>query len=576
MPHHLLKFQIGPVQDFIAAARSTRDLWSGSYLLSFLVAAGIRELVKHDGKLIFPSPGNQPLLTEPESWKTIQDQKALLTPNFPNLFVAELPTEGSADLGNKIAAAIQKQWDEIIARSAVALISQGILTRENEVAFTAQATSFFSFSWQITPCLGTYKDDYERNGKHLDAVRQTRDFKAPPSERGEKDSLTGREIALVRGSDEIRKKIRDQDYRNLFKHDDHLSAITLIKRVWHLAYLVAELKLKADSDRFPIRSTRAIAARSDEKDEEEDTDTAPGEKYLAAIAFDGDSIGKWISGEMLDTTTNLHAHHQAFSQCLSQFALDEVRKIIEELDEKTKIPLGFLIYAGGDDVVALVPADAALSVAQKIRNAFRTATDSIKDKDSQSPEGSAGIAIAHFKSPFQDLIREAQKAEKDAKRDSSKGGQGRSAFSITLLKRSGEVTKWGAKWDSGALELHKAILDEMKDGKLSGKFPHRVCQLIEPYLTQRTGLSKQADVPDFDAVGVLLMEFQHAATRQGSKEIAAKLSEPLEGYLQSLGTDPQTCLTALIGLCTTLAFTYRNLPMPKGTQQHEHTATPSH
>ncbi|NLT70152.1 MAG: type III-B CRISPR-associated protein Cas10/Cmr2, partial [Verrucomicrobiaceae bacterium] len=29
----LLLFSIGPVQDFIAAARSTRDLWSGSYLL---------------------------------------------------------------------------------------------------------------------------------------------------------------------------------------------------------------------------------------------------------------------------------------------------------------------------------------------------------------------------------------------------------------------------------------------------------------------------------------------------------------------------------------------------------------
>jgi CRISPR-associated protein Cmr2 len=31
-----LLFQIGPVQDFIAQARSTRDLWSGSYLLSWM------------------------------------------------------------------------------------------------------------------------------------------------------------------------------------------------------------------------------------------------------------------------------------------------------------------------------------------------------------------------------------------------------------------------------------------------------------------------------------------------------------------------------------------------------------
>jgi hypothetical protein len=41
MNRTLLKLQIGPVQDFIAQARSTRDLWSGSYLLSWLMAAGL-------------------------------------------------------------------------------------------------------------------------------------------------------------------------------------------------------------------------------------------------------------------------------------------------------------------------------------------------------------------------------------------------------------------------------------------------------------------------------------------------------------------------------------------------------
>ncbi|MBE7502676.1 MAG: hypothetical protein HS113_20790 [Verrucomicrobiales bacterium] len=33
-----LLFQIGPVQDFIAQARKMQDLWSGSYLLSFLIS----------------------------------------------------------------------------------------------------------------------------------------------------------------------------------------------------------------------------------------------------------------------------------------------------------------------------------------------------------------------------------------------------------------------------------------------------------------------------------------------------------------------------------------------------------
>ncbi|MDR1817053.1 MAG: hypothetical protein LBR07_02520, partial [Puniceicoccales bacterium] len=63
----LLRFQIGPVQDFIAAARSTRDLWSGSYLLSWLVAHGVkvaRQTTAGATKVdvIYPAIEKQPLL----------------------------------------------------------------------------------------------------------------------------------------------------------------------------------------------------------------------------------------------------------------------------------------------------------------------------------------------------------------------------------------------------------------------------------------------------------------------------------------------------------------------------------
>jgi hypothetical protein len=40
-PSHLLICQVGPVQDFIALARSTRDCWSGSFLLSWMMAQWI-------------------------------------------------------------------------------------------------------------------------------------------------------------------------------------------------------------------------------------------------------------------------------------------------------------------------------------------------------------------------------------------------------------------------------------------------------------------------------------------------------------------------------------------------------
>ena len=56
MSKSLLKLQIGPVQDFIAQARSTRDLWSGSYLLSWLMAHAIKTVKPNIGQRQSSSP----------------------------------------------------------------------------------------------------------------------------------------------------------------------------------------------------------------------------------------------------------------------------------------------------------------------------------------------------------------------------------------------------------------------------------------------------------------------------------------------------------------------------------------
>ena len=47
---------LGPVQDFIASARRTRDLHFGSWLLSELSRAAACEINAQKGYLIFPAP----------------------------------------------------------------------------------------------------------------------------------------------------------------------------------------------------------------------------------------------------------------------------------------------------------------------------------------------------------------------------------------------------------------------------------------------------------------------------------------------------------------------------------------
>ncbi len=82
MTAHLLAISVGPVQEFIAAARRTRDLWFGSYLLSEVSKAVARSVQDAGGTLIFPHPDS--------------DLKVGSKMNVANVIVAKIP----ADTGN--------------------------------------------------------------------------------------------------------------------------------------------------------------------------------------------------------------------------------------------------------------------------------------------------------------------------------------------------------------------------------------------------------------------------------------------------------------------------------------------
>ncbi|NBV87668.1 MAG: type III-B CRISPR-associated protein Cas10/Cmr2, partial [Verrucomicrobia bacterium] len=219
--------------------------------------------------------------------------------------------------------------------------------------------------------------------------------------------------------------------------------------------------------------------------------------------------------------------HLQFSEALSNFALHCAKPVVEAFQ-------GRLIYAGGDDVLAMLPANRAFECASALRDAFQGRSvpgaklvqkapgflQGQKSDDCGEPipfvvlgeeaECSVGIAIAHFKSPLQDVVRAAQAAEKRAKNQ-----LGRAAVAISLYKRSGEISEWGCRWTDGGLALFEEIARLLESDKLSGKFPHRVCQLLEPYLTARTGLAKQGDVFDAEmTIGIIEKEFRFAVQRQ--------------------------------------------------------------
>src|SRR6187401_3149604 len=87
----LLSFSLGPVQPFIASARTVRDLWTGSYLLSWLTFAAMRPVLEQvgEGAFVIPSLEGNPLYRRLRRNEKVEPGE-LLTPCLPNRFLVQL------------------------------------------------------------------------------------------------------------------------------------------------------------------------------------------------------------------------------------------------------------------------------------------------------------------------------------------------------------------------------------------------------------------------------------------------------------------------------------------------------
>ena len=95
-----LSVSLGPVQPFIAAARTVRDLWSGGAILSWLTFKALQPVIEHYGPtaLVFPMLRGNPLM---DRWLrddlglgnliSRPQEGARRAPSIPNRFVAIVP-----------------------------------------------------------------------------------------------------------------------------------------------------------------------------------------------------------------------------------------------------------------------------------------------------------------------------------------------------------------------------------------------------------------------------------------------------------------------------------------------------
>jgi CRISPR-associated protein Cmr2 len=156
----------------------------------------------------------------------------------------------------------------------------------------------------------------------------------------------------------------------------------------------------------------------------------PSKNYFAIIISDGDSMGDWLGLNSKIRKDKLErAFHEKFSKALSNYARE-----IKSLESKEKFGLR-IVYAGGDDVLAVADLREFLDFTEKLNPTF-------KEKVGENASVSAGIVIGHQKDNLAYLLNEARKAEKKAK-----SVEGKSAFCITVIPRGGGPVSFWAKWE---------------------------------------------------------------------------------------------------------------------------------
>ena len=114
-----LSFALGPVHPFIAAARSVRDLWSGSALLSWLSFQAMKPILDCLGPtaFVYPSLRGSPLV---DLWlireAALGDRlpkpvlSARMAPSLPHRFTALVPRHHANEIGDACLAAAHGGW----------------------------------------------------------------------------------------------------------------------------------------------------------------------------------------------------------------------------------------------------------------------------------------------------------------------------------------------------------------------------------------------------------------------------------------------------------------------------------
>ncbi|MDL2269590.1 type III-B CRISPR-associated protein Cas10/Cmr2 [Desulfosarcina sp. OttesenSCG-928-A07] len=610
-----LHFSFGPVQDFVAQARKTRDLWAGSYLLSWLAGNAMKVVLASGGKIVSPDveeDGLMKLIHDPIQKENYPD--AVRIGSLPNRFTAKIPAHIQAgDVAHKAAQAIHGQWKLLgdAVRNYLNGKGKGVIIDDN--TWNRQMNSFWEVQWVI--------------GEDGNLLNQRKNMRChlPESEPGEKCTMCGerKEISQAKLEplriSEIRKWWKKNVYPETIsdlREEDRLCAVCLTKRLfpivsqdvlgWKASKYFPSTGFMAALDWMEILIEKARENEQLRKTANDFIRTASEnlrdiateyhtylpflEKKVEAsglqpviTTFDGGLFHPFVLREKSDLDFKFKGSPEKIRAALAQvhkglaesgsqkttatpfYALllmdgdgmgailsrnpEEHTEISQALSAFTqKVPAivsahhGWLIYAGGDDVFALLPLNKAIDCALACKTAYEEAFRCHASfLDPAICTISAAIQYAHMKTPLGPLVKDAHllldKVAKDA--------AGRNALACRVWKRGGPILTWFQPWDRIVDNTGGNILDATRRAfqndseepdQFSSRFFYKLRDIFEFI---NTGNFSNSEILD-------LLSVEYLATREhqwgdlSKEEIWKKAVSRLELITKLCGTQQCT------------------------------------
>jgi CRISPR-associated protein Cmr2 len=596
---YLLKFGFGGVQGFIAQSRKTRDLAVSSRLISELTRSALDVATARGATIILPA--NAAVACPHQALIRLRSKNA-----------AEVRDCGEA-MRQKVAG-VWKGWAE-------KALTEKCIKPEIGAQADAQIADTFETYWVALPEDDRYENIFARLTELFEARRFTRTFRQLPQDDGPhlktcvqcgaravvfsglppgrgfeaKDHLCAAcgakrlwsyttfdqgfpsTPALARdrffrdpGWEKIRRllNLEDDDWSDLaaaWRHwrdkEDGLNptlpegprAESILRLVQHLDGLAGQLANH-------LEDVEAAIARYEKQ-----------QPYYALLCFDGDRMGQWFTGGCgLGDATDLERFQKALSGYLAGFAA--------RIRREANVYRARLVYAGGDDGLALLPLDCVFPFATAVLAAWQ---DEVKTKvagcENQSPTLSLHASVVHEHHPLSVAVERLH-----TRLDQTKSLLSGDAFSVWGEPRAGSVAMLLASNDE--LPTLIGILEGLSTWRMADMPPDKPCAVApnsaEIKVRQRAALPGrlpyqllEASVGFFDANGycpqaqAFGLEVRRVIARGGHEGNPAQ--DTLAGWLAKRASQPYqprpgsplvlSCQQAVEGALAALPFLARQL-----------------